>query len=63
MMVTHGEFNPEKTEVFQTSSLKIQTTAKFHFQVDGEYLGKVNRIEANIIEDAMMVIVPVEFDA
>jgi diacylglycerol kinase family enzyme len=30
-----------------------------HFQVDGESMGKVNRVEASIIPQAIKVIVPV----
>ena len=29
-----------------------------HFQVDGEYLGKINSIDAEIIPGALTVIVP-----
>lgn len=50
-------WNPEKIESFQTSSLKITTKHKVHFQVDGEYLGKVNAVEAKIIPKAINIIV------
>lgn len=50
-------WNPEKIESFQTSSLKITTKHKVHFQVDGEYQGKVNKIEAKLIPEAINVIV------
>ena len=49
-------WNPEKIESFQTSALKITTKHKVHFQVDGEYQGKVKKIEANIITKAINVI-------
>ena len=42
MMFTHSPYDPAKTELLQTRSLKIQSKHKVHFQVDGEYLGKVN---------------------
>lgn len=51
-------WNPKKIERFQTSSLKITTKHKVHFQVDGEYLGKVNQIEAQLIPKAINVIMP-----
>lgn len=51
-------WNPKKIECFQTSSLKISTKHKVHFQVDGEYLGKVNTVEAKLIPKAIHVIVP-----
>ncbi len=60
MLVTHAAFNPEKTELFQTRHLKMRSAKKVHFQVDGEYLGKVNKIEANLIPAAIQIIVPVK---
>ncbi len=50
-------FNPKKIEVFQTSSVKISSKHKAHFQVDGEYIGKVNAVEAKILPAAISVIV------
>jgi diacylglycerol kinase (ATP) len=58
MMVSHAQFNPAKTELFQTSELKILTKRKAHFQVDGEYRGKVHEINARIVPEALEVIVP-----
>ncbi len=49
-------WNPKKIEIFQTSSLTINTKHKVHFQVDGEYLGKVNNIEAKLIPNAIRLI-------
>ena len=49
-------WNPKKIERFQTSSLKITTKHKVHFQVDGEYVGKINRIEATLIPKAIRLI-------
>lgn len=51
-------WDPKKIECFQTTSLKITAKHKVHFQVDGEYLGKVNTIEAKLIPKAIHVIVP-----
>ncbi len=58
MMVTHTPYDKRKIELFQTSSLHIESRRHAHFQVDGEYLGKVNKIEATILTDALEVIVP-----
>jgi diacylglycerol kinase (ATP) len=49
-------WNPKKIESFQASSLKITTKHKVHFQVDGEYIGKVNEIEAKLIPKAIHII-------
>lgn len=49
-------WNPKKIESFQTSNLKITTKYKVHFQVDGEYQGKVSIIEAKLIPKAINII-------
>ncbi len=58
MKITHNIFDPSKTEVFQTNNLCIKSTKKVHFQVDGEYLGKVNEVKAQITPKSICVIVP-----
>jgi diacylglycerol kinase (ATP) len=50
-------WNPKKIESYQLSELAIQTKHKVHFQVDGEYLGKVDRVVAKIMPEALTVIV------
>lgn len=60
MRFTQKDFNPQKTELFQARSLSIRSKHLVHFQVDGEYLGKVNKIEAAILPEALYVIVPAE---
>ena len=57
MLVTHTPYDSQKTEVFQTSSLRIHSKRKVHFQVDGEYLGKVSTVDAAILPHAIEVIV------
>ncbi len=54
---TNMALNPKNIESFQTTSLNIKTKHKAHFQVDGEYMGKVSRIEASIIPAAINIIV------
>jgi YegS/Rv2252/BmrU family lipid kinase len=58
MMITHQAYDPAKTEVYQTQSLTMRSRVKAHFQVDGEYLGKVNQVSASLIPAALQVIVP-----
>lgn len=53
---TNMALNPKNIEAFQITNLSIKTKHKAHFQVDGEYMGKVNRIEANIIPSAINII-------
>ncbi|MEJ5994069.1 YegS/Rv2252/BmrU family lipid kinase [Pedobacter sp. Du54] len=50
-------WNPKKIESYQLSELEIKTKHKVHFQVDGEYLGKVDRVVAKIMPKALTVIV------
>ncbi len=56
MMVTHQPYNKTKTELYQSRSVQLQSRKKVHFQIDGEYMGKINRIEAVIIQKALYVI-------
>jgi diacylglycerol kinase (ATP) len=58
MRFTHRPYHPGKTELLQTQSLKITSKHRFHFQVDGEYLGKVNSLSAEIMTGALEIIVP-----
>lgn len=60
MRFTHRPYNPEKTELLQTRSLKINSRRKVHFQVDGEYRGKVNEVKAEIATGALTIMVPAE---
>ena len=60
MLVTHQPYNPQKTELLQTTSLQMKSSGKVHFQVDGEYPGKVNNIKADIITTALEMMVPLK---
>ena len=62
MMVTHMAYDPAKTEVFQCTYLDIVSKKHAHFQVDGEYLGKTNKVEATLLPAAISIIVPVAKD-
>ncbi len=54
---TNLPFNPKNIQSFQTNSLSIKTKRKAHFQVDGEYMGKVNTVKAHLIVEAINIIV------
>ena len=60
MMITHMPYDPKKVELFQTTSLNIQSKSKVHFQVDGEYLGKVHTMEAIIKPATLNIVVPAD---
>jgi len=51
-------FDPAKMKVFPATSVTIQTTRKVHFQVDGEYMGKVDAVNAEILAGKLKLIVP-----
>jgi diacylglycerol kinase (ATP) len=58
MRFTHRNYHPDKTELLQTKSLKITSRRRAHFQVDGEYRGKVNSITAEIVPEALKILIP-----
>lgn len=58
MTFSYGSHNTDKTEIFQTNALFMKSRRKVHFQIDGEYLGKVNEVNAVIAPNALQVIVP-----
>jgi YegS/Rv2252/BmrU family lipid kinase len=57
MLVLHRSYDPKHTETFKTRSFQLQSRWPMHFQVDGEYRGKTNKVEAGIIPGALEVIV------
>jgi diacylglycerol kinase (ATP) len=57
---TNLPFNPENIELFKTDRLTIRSKHQAHFQVDGEYMGKVNTIKAHIVPAAIQIIVAAE---
>ena len=58
MVVRHRPFDPRKTEIIQADNMTITTRKKAHFQIDGEYLGKIKQVKANILPKALKVIIP-----
>ena len=60
MKFTQKNFDQRKTTLYQTRLVRIESVRNVHFQVDGEYRGKVNKVTAEIISDALSVILPLE---
>ncbi|WP_018614568.1 diacylglycerol/lipid kinase family protein [Segetibacter koreensis] len=50
--------DPKKIEVIQAESVQIHTHRKVDFQVDGEYIGKVNEVNADILPAILNIILP-----
>lgn len=53
-------FNPKKIEVFHATSVAIETHKKVHFQIDGEYVGKVKKIIAKVLPAKLNLVLPNE---
>jgi YegS/Rv2252/BmrU family lipid kinase len=51
-------FIPQNIEYFHTTTMKIETRKRVHFQIDGEYMGKINKIEAVILPKHINIILP-----
>jgi diacylglycerol kinase (ATP) len=58
MFVKFLPFNPSKTEIIAATSVEIYIHGKAHFQVDGEYLGKVTHVQASIVPGQLKLLVP-----
>lgn len=51
-------FTIDQIETYKAQSVTLQTHKKVHFQIDGEFLGKVQRVKADIIVQKLKVILP-----
>lgn len=57
MRFTGWALNKRKTQILQASAVTIQSRRKFHFQIDGEYRGKINKLEASVLPQRVQVMV------
>ena len=51
-------FDPKQIEIFPATSVNIETQRRAYFQVDGEYSGRVNQLEAVIKPGALQILLP-----
>ena len=58
MMLKPGNFNPKHIEIISCTSVQINTLRKVHFQIDGEYKGKIKNVKAEIKAGAVTMILP-----
>ena len=58
MLFKPGIFNPKKIEVVSCTSAQITTMQRMHFQIDGEYKGRVRFVKAVINPGAIKIILP-----
>lgn len=63
MLFRPRPFNPKNIEVFKARSISITTQNRVHFQIDGEYLGKVDHVDAVILPSQLNLVLPVEKEA
>lgn len=56
MMLSPGKFDPKNIQIIKARKLKLTSSSKSHFQIDGEYIGKVNSVSAEIIPSYIKVI-------
>jgi diacylglycerol kinase (ATP) len=58
MLISYKKFNPESVEIFKTKTATITTRKKTHFQVDGEYKGKIDKVVAEILPSRLNILAP-----
>ncbi len=56
MFLNYKNFNPKSAEIFRTTQATISVKRATHFQVDGEYQGKVKEVTANIIPRKLNIV-------
>jgi diacylglycerol kinase (ATP) len=58
MIIRNRPFDPRKVEIIQAKNVTITTGSKSHFQIDGEYIGKIKQVKAGILPKALKILVP-----
>ena len=58
MLLKPGLFNPKQIEIIPCTSVEISTSRNVHFQIDGEYKGKIKNITASILPKSVKMILP-----
>jgi diacylglycerol kinase (ATP) len=57
MLLSYKNFSPKNIEIFQTKKATISLTKNTHFQVDGEYKGKIDYAVAELIPSQLNFVV------
>ncbi|MEO6406572.1 MAG: diacylglycerol kinase family protein [Ferruginibacter sp.] len=58
MLIKPGRFNPKHIEIFPSTAVSINTLKPVHFQLDGEYKGKIKKISARVLRGHINFILP-----
>ncbi len=53
-----SSFTSDHIEVFQAKAVTVEANRKIHFQIDGEYIGKVQYIRAEILPQQLNILLP-----
>ncbi|MDQ6762909.1 MAG: diacylglycerol kinase family lipid kinase [Bacteroidota bacterium] len=57
MFLSYKNFNPKKVEILKARKVSIKTEKATHFQVDGEFKGKIDKVNAEIIPAQLNLLV------
>jgi len=57
-LLRHKRFDPQRIEVLKTKTLDLKTQKRVHFQIDGEYMGKVANLQARILPGILNILLP-----
>ncbi len=58
MFLKYQRFDPKEIQVLQATAANIQTKHRVHFQIDGEYLGKIKTVKARILASQLNLLIP-----
>lgn len=58
MLLKPGIFNPKKIEIIPSTSVEVTMVKKMHFQIDGEYQGRIKEVKAEMCPGILNIIVP-----
>ncbi len=58
MLFNPKPFNPQKIEVIRATGISIHSRHRAHFQVDGEYKGKIKTLRATILHRYVRILLP-----
>ena len=60
MLLKPGIFNPKKIEIIPSTKAEVSMRTKMHFQIDGEYQGRIQKLTAEISPGILNIIVPMK---
>jgi len=58
MFFKFKRLDPKKVEIFHAKSVAIETSHRVHFQIDGQYKGRVNHLNAKILPSVLNFVLP-----